>query len=65
MPKFKREKSNREAPPPWRIRMATLITHPKMPAVMKQDVRDCFAYIDHLLDRIKEMELESDANAQK
>lgn len=58
MPKFKPEKPQREAPPPWRVRMATLITHPKMPAVMKQDIRDCFDYIDHLKDVIKNNELE-------
>lgn len=43
-----------EPVPLWRVRMCTLLTHPKIPAEIKADLRTCLAEMDQLREIVAE-----------
>ncbi len=43
-----------EPVPSWRIRLCTLLTHPKIPSEIKVDIRTCLAEMDQLREIVAE-----------
>lgn len=45
-----------EPVPSWRIRLCTLLTHKKIPAEIKVDIRTCLAELDQAREALAELQ---------